>query len=468
MSRSKKPADIHKMPEESRRKRLIKGLLAKGLGQGGQLFIRFAEVPLMLAFWGTSLYGQWLILTALPIYLTLSDFGFAGATNRHMAILVSQGQKGRALAFYQTSTLFVFALSALVALVFALCMTLIPIKSLFNLTDISQKEILIVILAMSAQIVTNGQIRLMFGGFYCSGHYPVGMLILSAIPLLKFVIICIVVILGGSPGDAAIAMLVGDIIGMLWMRLKLYRLVPWIKMGFKFVHSECVRILFKPALGAMAFPIGEASSYQIPRLVIGALIDPVAVTIFVTHRQLARLTKLATSSSHVFQAELSQSFGKGDRADFLKLSRRSTQILLWGALLIAIFLLLIAHPVYSFWTGGKTQFDLGLFLILFVGSLLEACWRSVAAPAVAINRHVPIGVAYLLSNLLLIPLLFVTIWWAGLDGAGTAIILAEAAVLVIALKSMLAVTNDSLIGWLQSAAKPDFLSFMRLPSRAEN
>ncbi len=55
--------------------RLLKGTGAQAFGQGVQIFIRLAEVPLLLAFWGTQLYGEWLMLAAIPVYLSIGHGG---------------------------------------------------------------------------------------------------------------------------------------------------------------------------------------------------------------------------------------------------------------------------------------------------------------------------------------------------------------------------------------------------------
>jgi hypothetical protein len=66
--------------------RLTKGLGAQGYSQAVQIFIRLAEVPLLLGFWGTQLYGEWLMLAAIPAYLAIADMGFAGVASREMSM----------------------------------------------------------------------------------------------------------------------------------------------------------------------------------------------------------------------------------------------------------------------------------------------------------------------------------------------------------------------------------------------
>jgi len=48
------------------RRRLLQGLGAQGFSKAVHIVIRLSEVPLLLAFWGTQLYGEWLMLSAIP------------------------------------------------------------------------------------------------------------------------------------------------------------------------------------------------------------------------------------------------------------------------------------------------------------------------------------------------------------------------------------------------------------------
>ena len=56
-----------------------RGAGAQAFNQVVQIFVRLAEVPLLLGFWGLQLYGEWLMVATIPVYLAIADGGFAGA-----------------------------------------------------------------------------------------------------------------------------------------------------------------------------------------------------------------------------------------------------------------------------------------------------------------------------------------------------------------------------------------------------
>ena len=65
-------------------RRILHGLGANAYGQLVVIVIQLAGVPILLRAWGMQLYGEWLILAAIPTYLSMADLGFSqsAATTR--------------------------------------------------------------------------------------------------------------------------------------------------------------------------------------------------------------------------------------------------------------------------------------------------------------------------------------------------------------------------------------------------
>jgi hypothetical protein len=72
-------ANAHPGIAGTMRGRLIRGFGATALGPVVTAIVQIVSVPLFLHVWGAKLYGKWLIISAIPNYLALSDMGFATA-----------------------------------------------------------------------------------------------------------------------------------------------------------------------------------------------------------------------------------------------------------------------------------------------------------------------------------------------------------------------------------------------------
>src|SRR5437867_12754550 len=89
--------------------RLLKGFGANLYGQAVVVVIQLAGVPILLHYWQAQLYGEWLILFAIPSYLSMTDLGFSQSAANDMTARVARGDKSGALTVFQS-------LSALVIL----------------------------------------------------------------------------------------------------------------------------------------------------------------------------------------------------------------------------------------------------------------------------------------------------------------------------------------------------------------
>ena len=124
------------------RGRLIKGLGAQGYGQSTNVIIQITIVPLLIYAWGLELYGEWLILSAIPAFLTMSDIGFSAAAQTEMTMAAGRGDRTVVLEAFQSVWLMVLAVSvaAFVAVIGAA--SLLPVADWFNLAVLDSRSII--------------------------------------------------------------------------------------------------------------------------------------------------------------------------------------------------------------------------------------------------------------------------------------------------------------------------------------
>ena len=101
------------------RSRLFRGVGANAYSQAVSFSIQFGSVPLLLSAWGAHTFGLWLVISAIPSYLALSDFGFSAAASNDMTLAAARGAYAEARAVFQS----VLVLNGLVSLgVVAICL----------------------------------------------------------------------------------------------------------------------------------------------------------------------------------------------------------------------------------------------------------------------------------------------------------------------------------------------------------
>src|ERR1700694_284726 len=101
---------------EGLRRRLLRGFGATALGPVVGAIVQLSSVPVMLHVWGAAKYGDWLILFAIPSYLTLSDLGFGDASGSDMTMRVAAGDRQGAIETFQSSWVLLSLVSLFMAL----------------------------------------------------------------------------------------------------------------------------------------------------------------------------------------------------------------------------------------------------------------------------------------------------------------------------------------------------------------
>jgi hypothetical protein len=78
--------------------RILRGIGANFAGNGVTALIQIVSVPVFLSAWGVRAYGEWMVLSALPTYVALSDLSFSSVAGNSMVMLRAQGKHDEAVA----------------------------------------------------------------------------------------------------------------------------------------------------------------------------------------------------------------------------------------------------------------------------------------------------------------------------------------------------------------------------------
>src|SRR5579863_3348367 len=153
------------------RGRLLRGLGATALGPVATAIIQFASVPCLLHFWGAAKYGDWLILFAIPSYLTLSDLGFGDASGSDMTMRVAAGDRQGAIETFQSSWVLLSLVSLFMALLAGVVVWQIHWHNWLKLTTLSDRYASAVVLVLGLYTLVSQQCGIFESGFRCDGNF---------------------------------------------------------------------------------------------------------------------------------------------------------------------------------------------------------------------------------------------------------------------------------------------------------
>jgi O-antigen/teichoic acid export membrane protein len=438
------------------RLRLYQGIGAQGFSQAVQIIIRLVEIPLFLSLWGTALYGEWLMVAAIPVYFSMGDGGFTGAACRQMCILSAAGDPEGALSVFQSTWTLLLVISVVVVLIALLLITVAPLTQWLGFVSISSGELQVVLLLLIAHVLIGFQGGLLYGGFWCSGRYPMGMCLMTMAQILEFVGLAVALTTGGGPVRASIGYISGRLLGIILTGSILSRVNPALRYGYSSASTKQLKKLIAPALTSLAFPVGNALNIQGIRLIVGIALGPSAVAVFTPLRTLSRFAMQPRAIvNQILEPELALAFGTKDKPVFGRIFTKSCQITLWATMATIPVLALASFILFPYWTGGQIDFHWPLYLLLLATTAANSLWYTALMVPYATNRHGPIAAKYcVIYGFGAFLLSYFLARFFGLVGVATALLIVEVAMTFMVIPAAIKMSSQRFDVWLGTITRP--------------
>lgn len=406
---------------------MLKGLGVNAYGQLVIAAVQLAGVPILLHFWGTQLYGEWLILFAIPSYLSMTDLGFSQSAGNDMTARVACGDLSGALRVFQSLSAVVYIIVVIGLAVSALGAALLPIRSAFHFSILSSTDVRWILWLLSAEVLVKLADGVNHAGFRSNGEYSLHIGIYYTTLLAQRSAVWLVAATGHGPFAAAVFFVAIRVITTPSIAVLLFHRHHYLKPGFAFASFTELRTLLRPALATAAMPLAQAVNIQGMALAVGAVLGPVAVVTFTVLRTLSRFAlQLVWSVSHSFEPELARAWGLRDAALVRRLYEHALSAGFWLALPAVIILHFFGTWLLLFWTHGRVHMDTSLFDWLLLSAIASVFWYSGLNVIKAANRHLRAAVFYVIVSLMTVAVALVMLRATGtLANAGLSLLLMD-------------------------------------------
>jgi O-antigen/teichoic acid export membrane protein len=436
--------DLHSLGNKGLRGRLIRGLGATALAPLATAIVQLCSVPILLDAWGAAKYGDWLLLSAIPSYLALSDLGFGNASGSDMPMRVAANDREGALRTFQSSWVLVTSVSFFALLVAFVSVWWVPWQRWLRLSSVSSLEAASIIIVLGAVVVVAQQNGVAESGFRSDGNFAAGTFWVVILRLVEAVAATTVAVLGGTMLAVASTYLAVRCVGTIGYVLLLRQKSPWIRYGIRHARLKTIREMLAPAFGFMALPIGSALGQQGLQLVIGARLGPVAVVSFSTLRTLSRLSfQLTGVIKNALWPELSRAFGTANISLARRLHRHACQASLGFSILGGLFLWTIGPFIYRLWIRESVSFDAVCFHVLLFVVVMNSLWDTSSVIPMSINGHCRIATVYSAAAAFSVGLAWVLVPHLGTVGAAIALLATDGWMMGLSLRTALHQTQDS-------------------------
>jgi O-antigen/teichoic acid export membrane protein len=407
--------------------RLLSNSVAAAIGKFLLFIQHIALVPIFLAQWGADYYGEWLVISAIPSLLSMSDIGITTASVNKFILRYSDGEVRLATRAIVSAFIFLGLLLAAILVIEAIIFCFFS-SVLLETNFVSARQQSLTIICLTIVVLCNLISSLTESVFRVRLKSHLSLHINSAYHASNIIVTAFVLWFGGGILTLAFCLMFASILFATMKNFYAFRILepnlPWQQCGdFKADFLPSMSKGFYYSL----VPLFQGFYRQGLLLVIRGSIGPGAVATFATMRTLLNaVTQLLGLVNQGFFPELQLAFAEKNNQRAKSIYRVALLLGGGGGLLGVLILGFAGDTIYSLWTKNQIEMPMEVWWILVVAAICNCFWWTSGMVFRAIDNPRPFSIAGLslaitsiIASLLLTPRV-------GLQGPAIAVLVFEA------------------------------------------
>lgn len=374
------------------KKNIIGSLLLKGIS----IVVSMMLVPATIGYVNAELYGVWLTLSSMMIWLGFADIGFTQGLKNKLteAIALDDWEKGKALVSTTYVMMFVIFLPLCVILEFIV--PLVDWSSLLNVNPIYENEILRVMHVLVAfaclQMIVNVLVSVVaaFQKVALSSSFLVLGNILSLINIYLLRAFCAPSLFSLVFAVSAMPILVTILSTFVLFNGKFKRVSP----SWKAVDKLLIEDLFSLGYKFFIINIQVLVLYQSTNILISYVSSPIEVTYYnVAYKLLNCAMMVYTTITAPLWPAYTDAYVRKDY-DWMQMMRTRMIKILGYSILCCLLLVAFAQPIYKIWVGNSLNvpFEMTSGVAIYVSVF---CW-------VTLNGTIIVGMGKMKLNTIVV------------------------------------------------------------------
>lgn len=420
-----------------KRRRILLGVAAMGYAKLVVAVIQLVMVPALAHAWGLALYGQWLMLSAIPVFLGASDFGFGTAAGNRLIGEVARGEFDEARRTLQSAQAVIVGCSVtMLALALALCWGL-PDGALAARGGLDAAQARVVLAVLCLYALVSLQQSLFQGCLQASGRYALSTTVDSTGQLVEGLAVIVVAWCGGEPLQAAIAYVSVRAVSVVLLAMLALHHAGWAQLGLGEVRRERMNSLFRPALAAMMLPLAQAGYIQGTSLAVGAAAGPATLPVYASLRTLSRVAiQVLYMVNLPILPDFTAAFARGQSAWASRMVGGVATFCLIVGVVSALVLAVLGQPLLLLWTHGAIHAPQAMIVVTALALAAGALWNPLSNLLLAVNRHESFSYVYMGCALTSVALTYGLVRRFGVTGAALANLVLDVAMLARVLATL--------------------------------
>jgi O-antigen/teichoic acid export membrane protein len=368
------------------RRRVLVGTASNYASQFVAFGSLFFLTPFILRQLGPSVYGLWVLISALVAYGSMLDLGVWGAIIKFVAEYRVRGEHANLRSLLATALRFYTLLGVAVALLAGLAATVVPWVFTIPAGQRGLAAELMVLMGLGVGLSLPGLMPLsILRGLQ---RYDIASLVEIAATLVTAAATVAGLMLNGGVRSVVLANLLGLGVMAVLSAWFVRRLAPELKFGWRGADWGRAKQIINFSWPLSVKDLASRLQTRSDEITIGAFLPMAAIAPYNVARRLSETTLVLTRQfMKVLLPLASELHAENDLARLRQVYLSGTRVTIAVALLIGGMLMVLARPILTVWVGPDYASSGVLVTLLTLASLLAAAQWPAGAVLQGMARH---------------------------------------------------------------------------------
>ncbi len=385
---------------------------------------------MFLYTWGAPVYGEWLLLTSLVAYLSLTDFGSQAYIINQLTKAAVRKNVGLYRKILNTGLMLFLVFPVAIVLIFVAIAALVPPQAYLNISQTSRVVATWVLLLLGMQVAISLPQGLLLGVYRSIGMLARGVMWANATAVLQLIFTAAALWMGAGMITIAVLQVVPYLLISALVQGDLRRMLK--AQGMISVRHVDMRLgvsFIRPSLHFFSIQLSQSLAIQGTVLVVGVLLGSIQVVVFSVLRTVANVGKqLLGLIANTVWPELTRLDTERDHRKLLALFRVMLRSSLVGAATLTIVFYYFGGEIIGLWLGGTIPYDRALMTLFLIYMVQSVFWTVCGNLLMAVDRHHNYSRALLVSSVAAVVLAWIGGRQFGLLGVVVGVLAADLAI----------------------------------------
>jgi O-antigen/teichoic acid export membrane protein len=364
-------------------------------------------VPLFISLWGVDKYADWILITALSSFFTMTNVGLNTVTCNEFVIRYQQKEFDVCVRLLTNAFFFVMIVGGLLIFISLIISFTCGFQGILTTKVFSETETSVSFVLLLFNVFVKMYSGIYTGIFNAVSKTHLNINVGSVIKLAELFILFLGILLKYNIILILIAYCIPAFAGIVFNHFYTKR---WFDASLKFnnFHALTFKTMLKPSIAFMMMPLGFAVQNQGMVFVVNALLGtPVLVAYTTTRTFVNFLRQLMNILANAIWPEISRTYGQRDFRTLANVYYCSLIITFVTTLVSIVFLLIFGQWIYTTWTKNAVIFDYPFFAGMLGVLLISCLWNLSSIIPLATNTHTRFSMAFLFTQIAGVALSFV-------------------------------------------------------------